>query len=170
MPLLSGVILFLSWIVVLTTNGNFWIVPLLHSASGIMQVFVYDIPLCCDSVIYKIYMSQNTCRCRQQSLFLNERHGSTFSFFFKELWVWEWCIALVDITNSLSKYNCFDWYKFCKLYYNVFYFNIGGSVLYWCKLLYAIKFGGRSLVLLGVMCLIASLSKTSYVCSMQYGV
>jgi len=66
---------------VLTTNDNFWIVPLLHLASDIMQVFVYDIPLCYVSVIYKIYVSQNTCMFRPQSLFLNERHGSTLSCF-----------------------------------------------------------------------------------------
>jgi hypothetical protein len=83
MPLLSDVVLFLSSVIVLTTNGGFWIVPLLHSASGIMQVFVYDIPLCYDSVIYKIYISQNTCMFRQQSLCLNERHGSAVSFFLR---------------------------------------------------------------------------------------
>jgi hypothetical protein len=34
-PVLSDVVIFLSSIIVLTPNGNFWIVPLLHSAREI---------------------------------------------------------------------------------------------------------------------------------------
>ena len=39
MPLMSDVVIFFSSIVVLTQNGNFWVVPLLHSMSNMTIPF-----------------------------------------------------------------------------------------------------------------------------------
>jgi len=61
-----------------------------------MQLFVCDIPLCYDSVIYKICIGQNTYMFRQQSLFLNEQHGSNFSFFLKN------CELENDVCRNVS--------------------------------------------------------------------